>query len=319
MGQVKFSVFSDLHLSRGLAQGYEHSWMGDCEERLEAILSRAEREGVDFIIHCGDFCHDPIADAAAVERYNRFSIPTYHTLGNHDMDKRTLEETVAAYEMPGEYYYFDKNGFRFIVLNENYFRYEGEDIAYSKGNYFKFGPYRDVIPKKQVEWLEETVMSSPYPMVIFSHASLEREDLQKCCLKNREEVQDIFRRAHKAGKRILMCINGHLHMNYMRIYEHVCYLDLNSASMFWMPTTHHLFPDAFHETYFGSKSLLIYNDPVHAIVTLSDDGMIKIEGMESSFFCDVDAKAVLDNDCSGTRKITPNVLSETLWLPIKLN
>lgn len=36
-----------------------------------------------------------------------------------------------SHGMPAEYYYFDRNGFRFIVLNENYFRYEDEDVAYS--------------------------------------------------------------------------------------------------------------------------------------------------------------------------------------------
>ena len=64
MNKVKFSVFSDLHLSRGLHEGYEHFWLGDCEERLDAILARAKREEVDFIIHCGDFCHNPHAETA---------------------------------------------------------------------------------------------------------------------------------------------------------------------------------------------------------------------------------------------------------------
>jgi hypothetical protein len=198
---------------------------------------------------------------------------------------------VAAYGVPAEYYYFDKNGFRFIVLNENYYRYEGEDVAYSEGNYYKFGPYRDVISRPQVKWLEETVMSSPYPMVLFSHGSLMLEGAG--AIKNREEVQDIFRRAHKNGKRILMCLNGHYHIDYMRIYEHVCYLDINSASMYWLTPPHHLFPDEFHEKYFGAQSLLIYNDPVHAVITLSEDGHFEIEGMQSSFFHGVDGKAAI--------------------------
>lgn len=319
MNKVKFSVFSDLHLSRGMKEGYEHFWLGDCDARLDAILARAKREEVDFIIHCGDFCHNPHAETAAIEKYNHFEIPTYHVLGNHDMDALSLEETVAAYGMPAEYYFFDKNGFRFIVLNENYYRYEGEDVPYSQGNYYKYGPYRDVISRPQVKWLEETVMSSPYPMVIFSHGSLMLEDEKRGAVKNREEVQDIFRRAHKAGKRVLMCINGHLHMNYLRIDEHICYLDINSASMYWLTPPHHLFPEEFHAKHYGAQSLLIYNDPIHAVITLSDDGHIEIEGMESSFFYGIDGKAVLGTDCWDTRKITPNVLSEKLWLPMDLS
>ena len=319
MNTVKFSVFSDLHLCHGMDKGYDEFWYPGGDERLDAILARAKRENVDFIIHCGDFCHNPIAEEAAIARYNGFEIPTYHTLGNHDMDKLSLEETVAAYGMPAEYYYFDKNGFRFIVLNENYFRYEDEDIPYSKGNYYKFGPYRDVISRPQVAWLEETVMSSPYPMVIFSHGSLMLED-EKCgAVKNREEVKEIFRRAHAAGKRVLMCLNGHLHIDYLRIYEHVCYLDVNSASMYWLTPPHHLFPEEFHAKHYGAQSLLIYNDPVHAVITLSEDGHIAIDGMKSSFFHGVDGKAAIGTDCWDTRRITPNVLSEKLWLPMDLS
>ena len=116
-----------------------------------------------------------------------------------------------------------------------------------------------------------------------------------------------------------MCINGHLHMDYMRIYEHVCYLDINSASMFWWTPPHHLFSEEYHEKHYGAQSLLIYNDPVHAVITLSDDGMIEIEGMQSSFFEGLDAKPAFGNDFLDTRRITPNVLSEKLWLPMELN
>lgn len=319
MNEVKFSVFADLHLCHGMDPGYDEFWYPGGDERLDAILARAKRENVDFIIHCGDFCHNPHAETVALEKYNNFEIPTYHVLGNHDMDKLSLEETVAAYGMPAEYYYFDKNGFRFIVLNENYFRYEDEDIPYSKGNYYKFGPYRDVISRPQVAWLEETVMSSPYPMVIFSHGSLMLEDEKHAAVKNREEVQDIFRRAHAAGKRVLMCLNGHLHIDYLRIYEHVCYLDVNSASMYWLTPPHHLFPEEFHAKHYGAQSLLIYNDPVHAVITLSEDGRISIDGMKSSFFHGVDGKAAIGTDCWDTRRITPNVLSEKLWLPMDLS
>lgn len=317
MSKVKFSVFSDLHLGRGMRKDCEEFWYEGGDRRLDAILARAERENVDFIIHCGDFCHNPHAEAAALEKYNHFKIPTYHALGNHDMDTLSLEEVVAAYEMPNEYYYFDKNGFRFIVLNENYCRVDGEDIPYSKGNYYKLGPYRDYISAPQVKWFEETVMQSPYPIVVLSHGSLSLEGAN--AVKNREEVLDIIRRAHASGKRVLMCLNGHLHMDYMRIYEHVCYLDVNSASMFWYTPPHHLFPEEYHEKHYGAQSLCIYNDPVHAVITISDDGMIEIEGMQSSFFCDIDAQTAFGTSVVEERRVTPHVLSEKIWLPMKLS
>lgn len=305
---VKFSVFSDLHASE--------TFVPDGEQRLDAILERAKQEQVDFVIHCGDFCMDP--HSALVNKYNSFSIPTYHVLGNHDSDQYPLEEVVAGWGMPGEYYYFDKNGFRFIVLNSNYYRYEDRDVAYSLGNYYKFGPYRDYVSREQVAWLEETVMASPYPMVLLSHNNLALDDKQGDALKNREEVQAVIRKAHENGKRILLCINGHFHVDYMRIYEHVCYLDMNSATMYWMPTQHHLFPEEYHEAHPGARNIAIYNDPVHAVITLSDDGTIDIAGMKSSYFCGVGPLEVQGKDCCKAVKITPHVMSEKLQLPMKL-
>ena len=310
MNKVKFSVFADLH--------NDERWTSDGDERLDFILERAKKENCDFIVELGDFVHYPDKKKEFVDRYNNFEIPTYHVLGNHDSDNLSLEDTVKCYNMPHEYYYFDKNGFRFIALNSNYYRYEGEDIPYQKGNYYKFREYRDYISQEQLNWLEDVVMSSPYPMVIMSHGSLSLEDKNADALKNREDVQNIIRKAHNNNKRILMCLNGHFHVDYMRIYEHVCYFDVNSACMYWTPTEHHLFPDEFHKAHEGAKKIAIYNDPIHAIITLTDDGTIEIEGMKSSFFYGVTKEMIEGTDCYSCRKSTPNVMSEKIKLPIEL-
>jgi len=310
MGSVKFSVFADIHFMNGF-------WCGDVDKRLDFILERAKKENVDFIVHLGDFCHNQTTEKEAIDKYNNFEIPTYHVLGNHDLDTLTLDEVVAHYKMPSEYYYFDVKGFRFVALNANYCRVDGEDIPYGRANYFKLP--RDYISKKQLDWFEEVVMSSPYPVIVFSHGNLERDDHNGGAgLKNREEFQSIVRKAHKNKKRILMCLCGHHHVDYMRIYEHVCYFSVNSATMNYLSPPHHLFPKEFHKEHYGSQSCVIYNDPIHPIITLSDDGMIEIEGMESTFFHDVTLADATGSDCQHAIKVTPTVLSEKLWLPIKL-
>ena len=313
MQKVKFSVFSDLHITE--------FFTSDGVDRLNAILDRAKKENVDFIIDCGDLC-SPVDYPEVLEKYNNFEIPTYHVLGNHDLDNLTPEEAAKAFNMPHEYYYFDKNGFRFIVLNENYCRVDGVDIPYSCGNYYKLNPYRDYISNEQLVWLEETVMSSPYPMVVFSHGGLQREDTEAEAVKNREDVQNIFRQAHKNGKRILMCLSGHFHVDYMRIYEHVCYFDVNSATTYWIreDIKHDRFGEEFHQKHPGASHTVIYNDPLSAIVTLSDDGTIEIEGTESSFYMGVSKEDVSGNCCDSAIKCkcTPNILSEKLILPMKL-
>lgn len=312
MQKVKFSVFADIHI--------EDHWAPDSLGRLQSILDRAKRAQVDFVIHCGDFCTPPDYPEA-LSIYNGFDLPTYHVLGNHDFDKRSHEEVIRAFGMESGYYYFEKNGFRFIVLDENYCRIDGEDVGYAAGNYFKHGDCRDYISREQIAWLDETVMSSPFPMVVFSHGSLQREDVRGGAVRNRDEVQDIFRKAHRSGKRILLCINGHYHVDYMRIYEHVCYFDVNSATMYTLcgkHEPHNKFGEEFHKKHPGSAHLAIYNEPLSAIVTLSDDGCIEIEGMQGSFFMGVSKEMISESSCHAAIKITPSILSEKIILPMTL-
>ena len=76
MKSVRFSVFSDLHYRDG-------NW-NQASERLDSIQKRAAENKVDFVIHCGDFCHNVVTGKEIIDRYNHFSIPSYHTIGNHD-------------------------------------------------------------------------------------------------------------------------------------------------------------------------------------------------------------------------------------------
>ena len=93
-GKVKFCVFADIHYRPG-PRGFPHStkaWLG-------RVLARAEQEHCDFVIHCGDFSHNPAADTDYVDYYNNFKLPTYHPIGNHDNDGCTDEETLKAYRI----------------------------------------------------------------------------------------------------------------------------------------------------------------------------------------------------------------------------
>lgn len=308
MNQVKFSVFSDIHHYPGV-------YYSNAPERLKKIQQRALDQNVDFIIHCGDFCHNPIKYADFVSQYNDFSIPSYHVLGNHDFDELKFEDVIRALGMPDECYYFDKNGFRFIALNDNYLRLDGEDVPYSEGNFYKHPKERDYLSRRQVEWLREVLMSSNNINVILSHGSLSYEDdVAGDALKNREDVQNVIREANQTGHRVLLCINGHLHMDFMRIYENVCYLDMNSASWDWMKETHDYFPPELAAQYNEITHTVIYNDPIHAIITLTDDGTIEIEGMKSTFFMGVTREAASGNDFDHLVRTVPEVKSAKIKL-----
>ena len=70
-----------------------------------------------------------------VDLYNDFRLPTYHTLGNHDTEANSFEETLDVYRMTCGHYFFDVGGFRFVVADNNYTRFgDGRTEHYSNCN-----------------------------------------------------------------------------------------------------------------------------------------------------------------------------------------
>ena len=89
---LKFLVFADLHYKKGMYTAPVES--------LHAILDRAAKENVDFVIHCGDFCNDYKGSPEITDAYlnNRHHLPVYGIYGNYfknavlSADKELCEE-----------------------------------------------------------------------------------------------------------------------------------------------------------------------------------------------------------------------------------
>ena len=302
---MKFLLFADLHYA-------PKQFLSGSFEILKEIQEAAERENCDFIIHAGDFCHGPSKVMDFVDAYNNFHIPSYHCLGNHDSDNTPFEETVKLYRMPNEYYYFDCKGYRMIVLNPNYYNVDGEYINFSMRNYFANGPARDWVPPKQLEWLKQTIESSPYPCLLISHESFERAN----GVQNRAEVLKIINDANaKKPNSVLMCMNGHYHRDYIRILDGVCYFDVNSVLMEWVNgVTHDRYPADLCAEYRSLNHTVIYNDPLYCVVEL-DGNTIDIKGKESSMYL-----GITREDVGGTpfdkagRPVVPKIQSGKITL-----
>ena len=269
---MKFLLFADLHCHA--------TWPIHSTKELEIMQKRAEEEGCDFMIHAGDLCFDAAANAEFIEQYNRFHIPSYHVLGNHDADKTPLETVLKMYRMPNNYYYFDCKGYRIIALDPNYFLLNGEYIHYDMGNYYPYsnGNYRDWVPPEQLKWLEETIASSPYPCLLIAHESFERE---ADGVRNQTEVRRIINEANaRRPHSVLMCMNGHYHTDYLRILDNVCYLDVNSAVGMWIPHPHDLYAEELRTVYKGYRYLVCYGQlPVYCIVTV-EGTTVTIDGVK---------------------------------------
>ena len=301
MRTIKFSLFSDLHHYPGVfrSQTPEHLWQ---------IQRRAEEEKVDFIIHCGDLTHAPHECQDFVGMYNDFHIPSYHCLGNHDTDGTPLEQTLRLYHMPDGHYYFDQNGFRMIVADPNYYFHGGEYIHYDMGNYYPYGPYRDFMPPDQIDWLKGAIEGAPGPCLIFSHESFEREGNG---VQNRALVRQVIHEANqKRPGSVLLCANGHYHRNALTILDNVAYFDVNSASYDWLDNAHDLYPEEETRAIRLLNHTVCYNDPIHAVVTVSEDGGIEIKGMESSMLYGVRREDTPNPRCDADgRPVEPRVLS----------
>ena len=303
---MKFSIFSDFHYCPGI-------FYKGMKEDMEVIYERAKRENVDFIIHAGDFCAGPSKVPDFVERYNNFEIPTYHCLGNHETDFTPYEETLRLYNMEDGHYFFDNNGYRFIICDTNYLKMGEEYIHFSMANYFKHSAERDWMPPEQLEWLEKTIAESEHPCILINHSSFERKTGG---VRNQDQVQAIINAANKRKPHsVLMCINGHHHRDNIRILENVCYFDLNSTSFDWVPKEHNLFPEEMVKQAYAFNNTVMFNDPIHAIITL-EGTTITIEGMETEMFMGIRREDTPNPVCDPDgRPVVPKVQSAkfTLW------
>ncbi len=302
---MKFLFFSDFH----------HSVTGRSPfggiDQLEEMLAAAEKNNVDFILHGGDFVSKSDEAPELMDKYNNFHIPTYHCIGNHDTDGTPYEKLLINYKMPDGHYFFDNGGYRIIVTDPNYSKIGDEFVHFNMGNYFKTPEARDWMPPEQIEWLRETIESSPYPCIIVSHSSYERAD----GIHNKDDVKRVIDEANKKRPHsVLMAINGHYHVDYTRLSEGVLYFDFNCVNNYWLPKKHDLFPPEICEKYHSAPHCVYWNDPLYAIITI-EGTTITCEGTESDFFMGISRESALGSPYDRVgRAVTPKVSSFKITL-----
>jgi len=278
---LKICVFADLHYRPGKWTNSENTSF------LEQILDRARRERCDFTIHLGDFMHgvQSAAEKAHLKLYNDFRIPGYHILGNHDQDANSWRETCEAYRMPGGYYSFDKGGFRFVVLDPNYFCNEpGVFIHHDNGNYFKRAKNSTInwIPPHEMEWLRDAILNSSLPCVVLSHQSLERGN--GAPVMNAREVREVFNEANRRRPgAVRLVVNGHMHCDNLRILDNILYWDVNSANYQYYGKKHSKYPKEYIAAHTGAANNIGWTKPLSAVLSLWSDGRIKIDGSEADW------------------------------------
>jgi hypothetical protein len=311
----KVCVFADLHYFPGVMTNSEDTSF------LESIMARAEREKCDMMLQLGDFVHEvkSARTRQLVKMYNDFKIPGFHCLGNHDQDGNPYELTCEAYRMPREgYYYVDRGGFRFVVTDPNYIRMpDGKFVHFSSGNYFKRpkGSSINWLPPEQMEWLRSTIVGSPYPCIVSAHQSYERM-LRTGAVGNSEDVRALFNEANaKKPGTVRAVLNGHHHVDNLRLIDNILYWDVNSANDIWFAAVHKCYPAEFLKKCRHAGHILAWDKPLSAVLSLWPDGRIKIEGMRGDWLFGVSPeKAGLRQYDGDARRYTCEIKSVDLTL-----
>ena len=290
---MKFGVFADLHIDL----------MHDCEQRLQDFLHACDAENVDFIIQLGDFCNPirpeeritksvhlskdlalSLEKAPKVDKekilsmYRNYPKKSYHVLGNHDTDQCSKQAALQLFGAEKSYYSFDCGGWHFITLDCDYYEENGKFYDYDHGNYYDKHEYEPCLPPQELEWLKEDLEKTEFPVMIFSHQSLNQEIYG---ITNYREFRDIV---HCTGDKVKLCINSHNHINNMVFQEGVYYFNLNSISNQWLG-------DRFLTERYGKEidgeypflcKVAPYRDALFAIIE-AEPSFIDIRGKESSF------------------------------------
>ena len=292
---ASFIVYTDLHIDI----------MHDSIARMEVLLREAKRLHVDFIVHLGDIVYP---DSAFIEEHSpdsiikrkenphflndrddekqmyfsmieRSGIPSFGVLGNHEMDSCGKIAAWQYLKMPGRYHKFDCNGIRFIALDTNNIKHKGKYLDYDHGNYFKHEPHEiNWIDGEQLKWLEDQVMSSPYPCVLMSHAPIVQ------FVPNAEDIYALIRRANNGHRKVILAMAGHTHVDGLCIQEGVPFWDVNSISNQWLGKEYATvrYSQTISQVYPHMRFITPFWDALFAHVTIDGEG-IHIKGRETSY------------------------------------
>ncbi|HAH26140.1 MAG TPA: hypothetical protein DCL77_20655 [Prolixibacteraceae bacterium] len=228
---LRFGMITDVHYAA--RDHFKERYYNQSLRKLSEFINVMNKEKVDFIVELGDFKDQDavpneantlgyLTDVEAV--FHQFKGPTYHVLGNHDMDGITKTQFLERVENTGiakdkNYYSFNQKGFHFIVLDGNY---TADEKDYNKDNYTGVLSY---IPAREVEWLKEDLKSNQLPAIVFIHQLLDDSKGMKRSAQNAPEVRKIM---EDSGK-VLCVFQGHVNSEKYSMINNIHYYSFIST------------------------------------------------------------------------------------------
>jgi predicted phosphodiesterase len=227
-GIARLGIVTDSHYADADTIGsryYRHSLdkMNECVELMN-------EKKVNFLIELGDFKdqNNPgveqktLTYLVAIEKvFQNFKGPTYHVLGNHDMDSISKEQFLTnvkntSIDPSKSYYSFDFNGVHFVVLDANY-KADGTD--YDHGNF----NWTDAnIPPAELNWLKQDLTATRGPAIVFIHQLL--DGTGPVYVNNAADIRQIL---EQSGK-VTAVFQGHHHEGSYSYIEGIHYYTLKA-------------------------------------------------------------------------------------------
>ena len=248
---VRFLVFADLHYKKGM--------YAVRLEDLKKIMARAKENGVDFVLHAGDFCNDYCGSPELIKEYLESDLSVYGVYGNHELESRNNSMTAVTRLLTNDtrvvwgtsdgsvsdgsigYYYFEKKGYRFVCLDTNY-SYNAQAQSWQHNTAESWGApagnlHPDSLGPEQLSWLEAVLTDAAkksISCILVSHAGF--CDSWKHS-PDSAAVRELIRKANAAtAGTVVLCINGHYHTNHLKREENVLYFDVNAViNGSWVP------------------------------------------------------------------------------------
>jgi 3',5'-cyclic AMP phosphodiesterase CpdA len=212
--RVRFGVVTDSHYADAASGGpggtrYYRESLAKTREAVERL--RAAR--ADFLVHLGDIKDmvegEPesrtLSYLAAIEsEVQRFGGPTYHVLGNHDLDNISKAQAAGVLRNSGiekgrTFYAFVHGGVRFVVLDACFTR---DGKPYDHGRF----EWQDTwVPDAQMDWLDRELTASKEAVIVLAHQRL--DGAGDIFVRNAADVRAILERSRK----VAAVLTGHDH------------------------------------------------------------------------------------------------------------
>ena len=226
---LRFGMVTDSHYAD--SEPRDNRYYRESIDKMSGCVDLMNKQQVDFLIELGDFKDqdsNPVEEQTieylkTIEKtFQRFNGPTYHVLGNHDMDSISKEQFLKNITNTGianqkTYYSFNQKGIHFIVLDANFLE---DGTAYDHGNFDWTQTY---IPQKELQWLEQDMNKTSLPVIVFCHQQLGRAG--DTCVRNAQQVRNILQRSGK----VLAVFNGHEHNGGLVSIEGIHYYTLRAV------------------------------------------------------------------------------------------